>query len=101
MSLRLRNTWEYKGDEWWEWAAYIDDDGTGELSKVEFVEYKLHETFPEPIRRVDARKGGFRLDSEGWGSFNLKAFVHFKDGRKSKLQHEIKLEYTPKTGTSN
>lgn len=100
MSLTLRNTWNYKGDDWWEWTAFVDDAGTGELENVQFVEYVLHETFPEPVRRVDTRKGGFRLDTEGWGTFDLKAFAHMKDGKKIRLKHEIQLEYEPRKGTS-
>jgi transcription initiation factor IIF auxiliary subunit len=100
MSLRLRNTWNYKGDDWWEWEAFLDDEGSGELSNVKFVEYVLHETFPNPIRRIASPAEGFRLKTSGWGTFDLKAFVHYKDGKKVRLQHEIQLEYKPEKGTS-
>jgi transcription initiation factor IIF auxiliary subunit len=100
MNLKLRNTWNYKGDDWWEWTAFVDDGGTGELAEAEFVEYVLHETFPEPIRRIDTRKDGFQLETEGWGTFDLKAFVHLKNGTKIRLKHEIQLEHEPKKGTS-
>ena len=101
MKLELKNTWNYSGDDWWKWTAFVDDSGTGDLAKVEFVEYVLHETFPEPIRRIDSRKGGFTLESEGWGTFTLKAFVHMKNGKKIRLKHDLKLEYEPKKGTSS
>jgi transcription initiation factor IIF auxiliary subunit len=100
MSLKLRNTWNYQGDDWWEWTAYVDDDGTGELKDVEYVQYVLHETFEDPIRRIDTSRGGFKLEQEGWGEFELKAFVHFKDGKKERLRHKLQLEYEPKKGTS-
>jgi transcription initiation factor IIF auxiliary subunit len=100
MSLKLRNTWNYLSDDRWEWAAFIDDGGSGELADVEFVEYVLHETFSKPIRRVHTRENGFRLDTKGWGTFELRAFVHLKNGKKLGLTHEIQLEYEPKTGTS-
>ncbi len=96
MTFKLRNDWKYKGDDWWEWGAFLDDGGSGELSNVEFVEYVLHETFSEPICRINTPDGGFRLDTEGWGTFVLKAFVHFKDGKKTKLKHNIQLQYDPK-----
>ncbi|MGH9760527.1 MAG: pYEATS domain-containing protein, partial [Blastocatellia bacterium] len=60
MKYRLRNTWDYKSDDWWEWAAFIDDGGSGDLANVNFVEYVLHETFKNPIRRVKDPKDGFR-----------------------------------------
>ena len=100
MTLKLRNDWNYKGDDLWEWGAFLDDRGSGELSNVEFVEYVLHETFPTPVRRIDTTDGGFRLDAGGWGTFVLKAFVHFKDGKKTKLEHDIQLKYDPKDGQS-
>ena len=100
MTLKLRNSWNYEGKDWWQWTAFLDDGGSGELGKVKFVEYVLHETFPDPIRRIDSGEGGFRLETGGWGTFELKAFVHFKDGTKRRLSHEIKLEYQPKKGTS-
>jgi transcription initiation factor IIF auxiliary subunit len=77
VELRIRNTWNHKRDDWWEWEAFLDDEGSGELSKVDYVEYVLHETFPDPIRRVKSPEGGFRLKTEGWGTFELKAFVHY------------------------
>ena len=100
MSLRLRNTWNYKGDDWWEWEAFLDDDGSGDLSNVKFVEYVLHETFSDPIRRIDSSRGNFRLKTAGWGTFDLIAFVHYNDGKKVRLKHEIQLEYEPEKGTS-
>jgi len=100
MTLKLRNSWNYEGKDWWQWSAFLDDGGSGELDKIKFVEYVLHETFPDPIRRIDSREDGFELKTGGWGTFELKAFVHFKDGTKKRLSHEIKLEYDPKRGTS-
>jgi transcription initiation factor IIF auxiliary subunit len=35
---------------------------------------------------------GFEIKTQGWGTFELKAFVHFKDGTKQKLTHELQLE---------
>jgi transcription initiation factor IIF auxiliary subunit len=100
MNLKIKNTWEYKGNDWWEWAAYLDDGGSGELTNVNFVEYVLHETFPEPIVKVKKQSGGFKMNTAGWGIFNLKAFVHLKNGKKVALNHMIQLEYTPAKGTS-
>lgn len=100
MKLKLRNTWRYKGDDWWEWEAFLDDGGSGDLERVSSVEYILHETFPDPIRKVKDRSGGFRLESGGWGEFGLKAFATLKDGTKKRLTHEIKLMYDPPEGVS-
>ena len=100
MTLKLRNDWKYKGNDWWEWGAFLDDGGSGELSNVECVEYVLHETFPEPVCRIDKPDGGFRLDTGGWGTFMLKVFVYSKDGKKIKLEHNIQLQHDPPNGQS-
>jgi len=100
MSLRIRNKWKYEGNDRWAWSAFLDDDNTGELKDVEYVEYVLHETFPEPRRIIDDPKNGFMLDTGGWGTFVLKAFAHLKNKKKINLKHEIKLEYEPKKGVS-
>lgn len=98
--MKLRNRWNYKGEDLWSWEAFIDDEGSGEFEKIDHVEYVLHPTFPQPIRRIDDPEGGFVMKTEGWGIFDLKAFVHMKDGSKKRLTHEIELKADPKTGTS-
>lgn len=98
--MRLRNRWEYRGEEWWDWVAFLDDGGSGELSQVKYVEYVLHPTFPKPIIRIDHPEGGFELRTNGWGVFTLTAFVHGKDGKRQKLSHLLELAYDPPQGVS-
>lgn len=101
MTLKLRNRWNYQGDDWWKWEAFLDDEGSGELDRVNYVKYVLHPTFYNPIREVTKKDGGFVLETEGWGSFNLKAFVYMQDNTEKKLTHEIELKYNPPNGVSN
>jgi transcription initiation factor IIF auxiliary subunit len=104
MTLKLRNRWHYKGiqegSDWWDWEAFLDDGGSGELFNVNYVEYILHPTFPHPIRKITNPQDGFVLKSTGWGTFMLIAFVHTKDGRKMKLTHQLVLNHEPIEGTS-
>lgn len=100
MSLKIKNKWNYVGDDSWDWEAYIDDEGSGELNNIKYVEYVLHPTFPNPIRKSDNLENNFMIKTNGWGTFNLKAFAYKDDGSKIKLEHVIKLEYEPKIGTS-
>lgn len=100
MTLRIRNRWRYKGNDWWQWEAFLDDEGSGELEQVDYVEYVLHPTFSNPVRRIADPEGGFILKTAGWGTFELKAFVHTKGGGKHKLTHQLKLSYDPPEGTS-
>jgi transcription initiation factor IIF auxiliary subunit len=100
MALKLRNRWNYKGSLRWKWEAFLDDDGSGELNNVDYVEYVLHPTFPEPIRKIKNPEGGFVLKTEGWGEFDLKAFAHMKDGSKRVLNHYVQLASDPAVGVS-
>lgn len=100
MSLRLKNDWKYVGDDRWDWEVYLVGDNPKELDDVNDVKYILHPTFPNPIRVINKRQGGFRLKTDGWGTFLITAFVNFKSGRKIKLEHELDLNYNPPTGSS-
>lgn len=100
LDLELRNRWQYQGDDWWDWEAFLDDGGSGDLAKVEHVEYVLHETFPNPVRRVDDPAGGFILRTSGWGIFELTAFVYTVDGDKFKLTHQLQFAKEPPQGVS-
>ena len=99
-SISLRNRWNYKGDDWWEWETFIDDSGSGALNDIDHVEYILHPTFPNPIRTVKTRKGGFVLRNSGWGTFPLRAFVYTKSGKKFRLDGELVLKYDPEQGST-
>lgn len=64
----------------------------GDLNDVDWVEYHLHETFPDPNRKVTSSKNAFALDIWTWGEFTVFATVGFKDGAIQELTHE--LEYS-------
>lgn len=98
MDIQLHNSWEYEGDDWWEWSAYLKGS---DLPKVDYVEYILHPTFKKPLRVIRDSTDGFSLDSSGWGTFEIKAIVHFKGGKQQLLTHEIKLEHKPKKGRTD
>ena len=101
MNIRLRNDWAYAGDDRWNWEIYLDSDSPNDLKEVEKVKYILHPTFENPIQVVDKEKDGFRLKTNGWGTFEVRAFAYLKNGKKIKLKHDLKLDYNPKTGSSS
>ncbi len=83
---------EYEGSDWWKWAVWIE--GTKEaLDSVDFVEWTLHPTFPNPIRTSRDRASKFRLQTGGWGVFPIVGRVQLKDGQQIKLRHYLKLHY--------
>ena len=97
MDIHLHNSWEYKDEDWWNWSAYLTGS---DLSKVDHVEYILHPTFKKPLRTIDDPTGGFKLETAGWGTFELKAVAYLKDRKKILLAREIQLEYKPKKGNT-
>jgi transcription initiation factor IIF auxiliary subunit len=103
MTIRIRNRWHYRGTsenyDWWDWEAFLDND-ISKQSNVDYVEYVLHPTFPNPVRKITDSKDGFVIKVTGYGSFMLKVFVHTKDGKMEKYTHVLKLEQEPTEGIS-
>jgi hypothetical protein len=95
MSLRVKQDSTYKGTEWWRWSVWLDGSAK-ELAAVDHVVYTLHPTFPDPVQVVKDRRGGFRLDSSGWGEFQIYVQIHPKSGKPRKLRHWLTLPYPSK-----
>ena len=79
-----------RNEDWWDWEIFLEGDEI-ELNEIEYVEYTLHETFPNPIRRIYDRSNGFKLETSGWGIFTIYIRIHFKDkNRKDEFkEHEL------------
>jgi transcription initiation factor IIF auxiliary subunit len=77
--LVFRTKAEKVEKHWYEWSVEVQD-GEIPLSRVTEVEYILHPTFPNRIRRSTSRNRNFRLESEGWGEFDIAVNVYFNDG---------------------
>jgi transcription initiation factor IIF auxiliary subunit len=83
--------WEEKtSQDWWRWAVWIeglDED----LDLIDFVEWTLHPTFPNPVRKVFDRDSKFRLATGGWAGFYITAKLQLKDGNFEKLTRLLTL----------
>jgi transcription initiation factor IIF auxiliary subunit len=90
--MKILQSEKFIGDNWWNWSVWLDGD-PAELDQVEFVEWRLHPTFPNPIRHIKDRETNFKLDTGGWGVFPIQATVHFKDGKTAPLRHSLRLHY--------
>ena len=98
-SFQIQQSEKYEGDDWWQWAVWLegsDDD----LNHVESVEWTLHPTFPNPIRRKTDRTNKFKLETAGWGVFPIRARVKTKEGQEYVLTHQLKLHYQDGTETT-
>ena len=78
------------GDKRWDWTIYLDASRST-LSKIKCVEYTLHKTFNPPVRMVCDPTNGFALSSNGWGTFEVKIKIMYKDGRTEDLTHMLKF----------
>lgn len=81
--------------DYYEWAIWIEPNPR-QLSEIEYVEYLLHPTFKNRLRKVEDLKSGFRLESKGWGEFLIEISIFKKNGERLQLTHwlELKDNYT-------
>ncbi|WP_116124342.1 pYEATS domain-containing protein [Lewinella sp. IMCC34183] len=100
MHLRLRNDWEYQGNDRWDWTVFLEDDGSGDIDTVISVEYVLHPTFPNPRKVKTNKSQNFRMRMNGWGVFLIRAFANTVGGEKIRLEHQLELRYDPPIGTT-
>jgi hypothetical protein len=92
MKLSLKQEASYGGNDWWNWSVWVEGE-KADLKRIEYVEYTLHPTFPEPVLRIANPSSKFRLNSAGWGEFTIRAQVVMKDGEKKNLRHHLELMY--------
>lgn len=98
MTLRIAQDYEYAGDDYWHWRAWIEGPAS-DLATVESVKWLLHPSFTPSVVESTDRASGFRLETSGWGTFVLKADLHRTDGSVSALHRTLKLAY-PESETS-
>ncbi len=77
----------------WNWSVWLE--GTGdELDAVKQVVWKLHPSFSPPEVKVRTRNNAFRLESSGWGEFEIHADVHLANGERISLRHGLRFSQT-------
>jgi transcription initiation factor IIF auxiliary subunit len=92
--------WEkYEGDDWWQWAVWVEASDQA-LEQIEHVEWTLHPTFPDPVRRATNRAQKFRLETGGWGVFPIIARLKMKSGDTVRLRYTLQLHYPDGRKTS-
>jgi transcription initiation factor IIF auxiliary subunit len=97
--FEIRQDEKFEGNDWWTWAVWVEGSEDA-LDKVDSVEWTLHPTFSNPIRKVHNRQEKFRLVTGGWGEFQIRARVEMKDGKTVNLRHDLRLHYPDGTETS-
>ncbi|RKP19555.1 yeats-domain-containing protein, partial [Rozella allomycis CSF55] len=80
-----------------EWTIQVlgkDEDIQQYVSKVEF---KLHESFPDPNRVVE--KAPFAITEKGWGEFVMDIVLHFVDNSAPPVSFKHELHFNPEKYT--
>ncbi|KAI9024098.1 hypothetical protein DFJ74DRAFT_67823 [Hyaloraphidium curvatum] len=73
---------------WRTWQIKMtDEQGSSDLPWIDYVEWKLHPSFKNPVRR------GFMINDEGWGEFGIPVTVVFKDKTVPPFEFEYILEF--------
>jgi len=94
--LQLDNVSSYLGEDRWKWTAYIKGPAD-QVRQIQYVEYKLHPTFPNPLVKVNKTEDPrypFALTRTGWGVFELQAKVVLKNGEEKLLTHMLTFDTT-------
>lgn len=92
MALNIAQGFEYQDNDWWKWWIWIEGLDN-ELDQIDHVVYTLHPTFPNPVRTINDRNTKFRLETAGWGVFQIYAIIFKKNGEEIRLTHDLVLEY--------
>lgn len=86
-SRHVESRGKYK---WFEWKVFMDEPAE-KLDKVRNVEYRLHETFPNPICIIEDRNSQFALRSAGWGEFWIFITIYLEDGTEEHTRYYLNL----------
>lgn len=89
---KITQDYQYQDNDWWSWQIWIDAADKA-LDKINYVEYTLHSTFKNPVRKVNDRSSKFMLKEEGWGAFTVYAKIILNNGSTVLLEHDLQLVY--------
>ena len=69
---------------YFDWTVFIQSDNTT-LNSIDHVEYLLHPSFPNPQVTSYDKANNFSYSASGWGEFEIKIKVVFKDPNRTPL----------------
>lgn len=94
-TLKLDSTSRYlghqQGKQWFRWKVFVDTSDAS-LGRIDSVTYYLHPTFNPNTVTVRNPTSAFALESSGWGTFQIRALVRFKDGNQTTLVHRLRFD---------
>lgn len=88
------------GTEHYHLGVWLVADSEAELDAVDSVEYFLHPTFRNRIRKSANRKNDFSVTFWAWGAFSIEATIHFVDPSvpSESVTHTLSVKLPADTG---
>ena len=83
------------------WELHLEPKEGKTLDNIESVEFRLHESFRNPIRKKFSAGNGFQCKSKGWGSFIINMEVVYRNMTKHHLGHVLQLASVATGGSSD
>lgn len=82
-----------EGHEHYHIGLWVEADSEQELDQIQYVEYELHPSFQNRIRKSENRKNDFSITFWSWGTFKVSAKLHMI-GRQEPIliSHDLKYE---------
>ncbi len=77
-------------DDYFDWCVFMDEPDDV-IKTINHVEYLLHPTFNNPLRKVSTPENKFALYSGGWGVFTIKIKVFLESGEIIDTSYGLKL----------
>jgi transcription initiation factor IIF auxiliary subunit len=97
--VKISNTYTSVGNNRYDWTVFVKED-KATLNEIKCVEYTLHPTFPNPVRRVCKAEDGFALRENGWGEFTILIKVEWQDKHVTQQAYSLDL-HSPELGTAS
>jgi transcription initiation factor IIF auxiliary subunit len=92
MTLQIKQTEEYLGNDYWSWKVWLSGDDR-ELAQVDSVIWQLHPSFSPSEVETNARDDNFALEAKGWGTFEITAMIKSTQADSFSISHELQLTY--------
>jgi len=87
------------GKEHYHLGVWVDGDERT-LDDISSVEYHLHSTFRNPVRKSENRRNGFSVTFWTWGMFEIQVVINRYSGKSEIIQHKLAFDLPADDGTN-
>ena len=79
------------GYSYYDWCVFVDEPPEV-LATIRELEYTLHPTFSDPVRRTNDKESLFAVMSSGWGEFDIRIIVRYFDDKETTATFFLELD---------